>query len=100
VEWFGKYSEWVRTCGVPLKERVRGNLTGKSFCFTGKTKTKRGTLEDMVRGAGGTVKGSAGKGLTYLVMADPSSGSTKAQAAKKNGTETISEEDFLKMVGA
>jgi len=83
-----------------LKERVKGTLTGKSFCFTGKTSAKRADLEDMVRNAGGSVKGSVGKGLTYLVMADPNSSSTKAQAAKKNGTETISESDFLKMVGA
>lgn len=97
-DWFAKHAEWSKTVAVELKERVKGNLTGLSFCFTGKTKTKRASLEDMVRNAGGTVKGTAGKGLTYLVMADPSSGSTKAQAAKKNGTETISEADFLKMV--
>ena len=46
------------------------------------------------------MKGSVGSGLTYLVMADPSSASTKAQAAKKHGTQTISEDDFLKLVGS
>lgn len=85
--------------GLKLKERVRGNLTGKSFCFTGKSNRKRSELEDLVRGAGGTVKGTVGNGLTYLVMADPNSGSTKAVAAKKHGTETISEDEFLTMVG-
>lgn len=84
--------------GVTIKERVKGNLTGKSFCFTGSMKHKRGELEAMVTDSGGTVKSSVTKGLTYLVMADPSSGSSKAKAARKNGTDCISEEDFLAMV--
>lgn len=85
--------------GVKLKERAVGSMTGKSVCFTGKTVRKRAELERMVKEAGGTVKKSVGKGLTYLVMSDPNSGSTKAKAAQKNGVECISEEDFLKMVG-
>lgn len=84
--------------GIKLKERVKGNLTGTSFCFTGKSTMKRADLEELVKAGGGTVKGSVGRGLTYLVMADPSSGSSKAQAAQKHGTKTISEADFLAMV--
>jgi DNA ligase (NAD+) len=98
VNWFAKYAAWVDTCGIPVKDRIIGNLTGKSFCFTGKTKNKRAVLEGKVTAAGGTVKDRVGKGLTYLVLADPSSASLKAQAAKKHGTETISEEAFLNMV--
>lgn len=85
--------------GVRLSDRVKGTLTGLSFCFTGKTKTKRPELEAMVKNAGGTVKSSVGKGLSYLVMSDPNSGSSKAQAAAKHGTKTISEDDFLGLVG-
>jgi DNA ligase (NAD+) len=101
VDWLkknGKIIDDSLAAGVKIKERVKGNLTGMSFCFTGKTVTKRADLEELAKNAGATVKGSVGKGLTYLVMADPSSGSTKATAAKKHGTETISEDDFLKMV--
>lgn len=101
VGWFGKHGTLIDdaiAAGVKLKERVKGNLTGLSFCFTGKTKTKRADLEELTKNAGGTVKSSVGQGLTYLVMADPTSASTKAQAAKKHGTETISEDDFLKMI--
>ncbi len=86
------------TVGVQVKERVKGNLTGKSFCFTGSSKVPRAELEAMVVNAGGEVKGSVTKKLTYLVMADANSTTTKAMAARKNGTKTISEEDFLKMV--
>jgi DNA ligase (NAD+) len=100
-DWFSTHGKDVvkdtLSTGLKLKDRVRGGLTGKSFCFTGKSEHKRADLEDMVRNAGGTVKGSVGAGLTYLVMADPNSASTKAQAAKKHGTVTISESDFVKM---
>jgi DNA ligase (NAD+) len=84
--------------GVKIKERKVGVLTGLSFCFTGKSVMKRGDLEALVADNGGNVKGSVSKGLSYLVMADATSNSTKAQAARKNGTKVLSEEDFLKMV--
>jgi len=85
--------------GVKIKEKVVGRLTGQSFCFTGTMKRyKRDELEAMVEGAGGVVKDRVVKGLNYLVMSDPTSGTTKAQAAKKHGTKCISEDDFLRMV--
>ena len=84
--------------GVKIKEQKKGSLTGKSVCFTGTMKRKRGDLEKLVVDHGGTVKGAVTKGLTFLVLADPKSGSTKAAAAKKNGTRCISEETFLAMV--
>lgn len=85
---------------IAVKAKVKGALTGKSVCFTGKSRHKRAELETMAKEAGGTVKKSVSKGLTYLVLADPDSTSTKAKAARKNNTECISEDDFLKMVGA
>ena len=85
--------------GVKVKEKIMGNLTGKSFCFTGAMEHKRNELELMVTEAGGVVKSSVGKGLSYLVIADPNSTSGKAVAARKNGTTCISEQTFLDMVG-
>ena len=90
----------LREVGLKIKERVTGGLTGKSFCFTGSMQHKRGDLEQMVKDNGGTVKSGVTKGLTYLVIADPNSTSSKAQAARKNGTTCVSEIDFLLMVGA
>lgn len=86
--------------GVKIKQKVHGNLNGSSFCFTGASSRPRAELEQLVRAAGGDVKTSVGKKLTYLVMADANSTSSKAQAARKNGTKCISEEDFMKLVGA
>ena len=73
-----------------------GNLTGKSFCFTGKMFNKRNDLENMVKENGGEVK-SVGRTLSYLVIDDVNSGTSKATAAKKLGTTLISEEQFLEM---
>jgi len=86
------------SAGVGIKAKVIGALTGKSVCFTGKSVRKRGELEGLVVAHGGTVKGSVSKGLTYLVLADPDSGSTKATAAKKNGTKCITEDEFLALI--
>jgi DNA ligase (NAD+) len=92
--------EDLLSAGVRISKKIEGALSGKSFCFTGAMKNKRPLLEQMVKDHGGTVKASVGKGLTYLVIADPNSTSSKAVAARKHGTLCLSEEDFLAMVGA
>ena len=81
-----------------IKEKIVGALTGKSLCLTGAMQHKRAELETMIVNAGGVVKSSVGKGLTYLVIADPNSTSSKAVAARKNGTTCISEESLLSML--
>lgn len=84
--------------GVTIKKQIVGPLTSKSICFTGAMNIKRPLLEKMAADAGADVKSSVGKGLTYLVIADPNSTSSKAVSARKLGTVLISEDDFLKMV--
>lgn len=84
--------------GVKIKDKIHGSLTGKSVCFTGSMKNKRPILEKMAADQGADVKGTVGKGLTYLVIADPNSSSSKAVAARKLGTVLISEDEFLDLV--
>lgn len=79
------------------ESKVVGKLSGKSFVFTGKANRPRKELAKLAEDAGGTVHSSVTKGTSYLVIADPSSVSTKATAARRLGTEVISEEDFIKM---
>lgn len=101
-EWFANGSAVVdelRGLGIKVKARRGGSLAGMLFCFTGASKMPRPRLVEIAEAAGATVKGSVTKNLTYLVMADPNSGTTKARAAKKNGTTCISEEEFLAMAG-
>lgn len=85
--------------GVSIKAKVKGVLTNKSFCFTGSSSKPRKVLQKIVEEAGGEVKKSVGKGLSYLVVADPSISTSKTKAAQKNNTKILSESDFLKMAG-
>ena len=81
--------------GVTIKSRT-GCLAGKSFQFTGTMKNKRALLKELVENNGGTIK--SGSSLSYLVVADPNSNSSKNVAARKNGTKCISEDEFLAML--
>ena len=82
--------------GVRIKKPIQGQFTGKSFCFTG---FRDGDLEQKVEKMGGQMKSSVSKGLTYLVCADPNSGSSKLAKARKYGVEVIGRDDLVKMVG-
>jgi DNA ligase (NAD+) len=74
--------------GIEIKKPVvGGKLAGISFCFTG---VRDKTLESDIKDAGGTIKGSVGSGLTYLVAKDPTAGSSKLQKARAQGTKVIS----------
>jgi len=91
----------IETIEVEDVEDLTGPLAGKSFCMTGAlpSGTKRNDMATRIEAAGGEVKNSVGKGLTYLVMADPSSTSSKAEKARKLGTECIDEARLLEMMG-
>jgi DNA ligase (NAD+) len=84
--------------GVTIKKPIQGKLSNKSICFTGAMNIKRPLLEKMATDAGADIKSSVGKGLTYLVIADPASTSSKAVSARKLGTLLISEQDFLNLL--
>lgn len=96
---FGPFKDIPST---PTTAAISINPTGakgKSFCFTGTMSLPRNVLESYAVKAGGTVRGSVSSGLDYLVMADANSKTTKAVKARSLGVTTISEQDFLKMVG-
>jgi NAD-dependent DNA ligase (contains BRCT domain type II) len=81
--------------GVQVKQVSEGNLAGQSFCFTG---FRSPELEEQIRARGGSIKSSAGKGLSYLVAKDPKSGSGKLAAAAANGTKVIGIEELQAML--
>jgi NAD-dependent DNA ligase len=83
---------------VPVAPTAGGGLAGKTFCFTGALSKPRKEYEDMVEKLGGTVLAGVTKELNYLVMADPSSASSKAEKARKYGTKCINEADFLAVI--
>ncbi len=91
----------ILNAGVSIKgkeQKIIGKLTSLSFCFTGTMVNKRSKLEQMVKDAGGDVKDKVDKSLSYLVIADPNSTSSKANKARNNGTKLLSEDEFLKMI--
>ena len=80
--------------GVTVKKPIQGNLTGKSFCFTG---FRDGDLEQKVEKAGGQMKSSVSKGLSYCVSADSTTG--KHAKAVQYGVKIIDRDALIKMVG-
>lgn len=71
------------------------NSNGKTICFTGKMTYKRSEMEAIAKELGYIPMDHVDKNLSILVCADPNSGSSKLEKAKKNGTKIISESEFL-----
>ena len=79
---------------------VGGPLSGKSFVITGTLTTMgRDIAAEKIRALGGTFQSSVAKGTTYLVMGEKA-GASKADKARKLGTEVIDEQTLLKLIAA
>jgi DNA ligase (NAD+) len=90
-----KLVEDLLAAGVSVKGPVKGKLSGKSFCFTG---IRDKGMEDRIKDAGGAIKTSVGKDLTYLVAKDPTSASGKAKKARDYGVQVIGVADVEAML--
>jgi len=78
-----------------FKQEPIVNNNGQTICFTGKMANKRSVMENIARSKGLIPMDHVDKNLSILVCADPNSGSSKLQKAKKYGIKIISEEDFM-----
>ncbi len=85
---------------IPVPPRDGGPLAGLTFCFSGSHARPRKVLEGLVAERGGRVAASVTKGVDYLVLADASSTSSKAEKARKLGTQVIDEATFDALVVA
>ena len=95
-----KTEQFVTIKAAATKKTVSdGSLGGKSFCFTGAASMPRKELWALVEKNGGVVHESIKKDTDYLVLSDVNSTSSKAQKARKQGTNLLSEDDFVKMCG-
>jgi DNA ligase (NAD+) len=83
---------------VPVTQEQEGPLAGLSFCFTGALSRPRGELTNLVESNGGRVLSGVTKELQYLVSAEADSTSSKAQKAKKYGTQLLDEAGFLALL--
>lgn len=90
-----------RRLGVWPKDvkHTGGKLAGKSFVVTGTLESmSRDDAAEKIRALGGTFQSSVAKGTTYLVMGTKA-GNSKAEKARKLGTEVIDEQQLLLLLG-
>lgn len=81
------------------KSHATGPLHGKRFVVTGTLEhMSRDAAAEKIRVLGGTFQSSLGKDTTYLVVGK-NVGASKLQKAEKYGTQQISEDDLLKIIG-
>lgn len=91
--------ERLRQAGVdPVPPEAAGPLAGLTFCFTGSATRPRGELTREVESRGGRVLGSVTKEVGYLVIADVTSTSSKAEKARKLGTKLINEDQLFELI--
>ena len=89
--------------GISLENKKKqhgetGNLTGKTFLFTGSLPTlKRSEAEEMVEKNGGKLLGSVSSKLNYLVAGEDA-GSKLEKAKKISSVRIISEGEFLTLI--
>ena len=98
VEGIAKRASLIKkllAVGVQI-EVATGNLVGKSFCMTG---FRDADLASAIERVGGTIKSGVSRGLTYLIAADPTSSSGKAQKAREYSTEVIGVAEAWKLAG-
>jgi DNA ligase (NAD+) len=95
----------LESLGLVLKNEKKddgtgdGNLTGKTFLFTGTLPTlKRSDAEEMAEENGATILSGVSAKLNYLVVGEDA-GSKLEKAKKINTVKIISEAEFLKLIG-
>ncbi|HOC54037.1 MAG TPA: NAD-dependent DNA ligase LigA [Verrucomicrobiota bacterium] len=71
---------------------------GYRFCITGALSRPKSHFEQLIRAKGHGYTDTFSKDVTHLVSADPNSGSSKLQKAKKAGIPVISEAEFLALL--
>ncbi len=82
-----------------IAPKAKGALSGMTVVVTGTLeKLSRDEAEEAVRKAGGTASKSVSKNTTY-VLAGENAGS-KLEKAQELGIVILSEEEFLKKLGA
>ena len=82
----------------PLTGEAAGPLAGKTICITGSHSRPRKELTQLIQQAGGRVSSGVSKELDFLLIADLSSTSSKAQKARKYGTTLIDETSLLELI--
>lgn len=92
IEHGDELDQLDRLIGMTGQRKVVGPLTGMTFCITGELMTgSRADVSKRIEDAGGVVKSSVSRKLSYLIQGTET-GRTKREAADKYGVEVIDEE--------
>ena len=93
--------EWIDSGEVDdaVDPVTQPGLAGLMVCFTGAGDLDRAELEELALGAGMTIWPRVTKKVDILVVADPASGSSKVQMARKYGLRIMTIEQFLVEAG-
>lgn len=83
---------------TPTHQVTSGALSGKSVLFTGTFSQSRHELSSLAEQAGAKLASSVSKKLSFLVVGE--NAGSKLEKAKKLGIETLSETEFLFLIGA
>jgi len=75
-----------------------GPLAGASVCITGELWTSRSEIHKMITDAGGEVKTSVSRGLTFLATDEPNSGSSKNKKAAALGVKLINGDTLQELI--
>lgn len=87
LEFLSEHESWLKIeKKIKNKQEKTGKLSGLSFCFTG---FRDKQSEEMIESMGGSVVNGVSKKLSYLVVKDKASTSSKMEAAKKNNVNII-----------
>jgi DNA ligase (NAD+) len=84
---------------LTIKVPTQGVLIGVSICITGEVWKPRPAVHKDIMDAGGVVKTSVVKDLTFLVTNDTSSGTSKNAKAAKLGVTIINDETLREILG-
>ena len=93
----------LREAGVTLEDEARAEpaeqpLAGLRFVVTGRLReSSRSQIEGRIKELGGSVGGSVSRNTSYLVAGEDAG--SKLDDARRLGVETITEEEFLGLVG-
>jgi DNA ligase (NAD+) len=105
IDAMGPVIDKMLTNGVIVQDVARGGYSAestvaiKSVCISGKLPSgkKKADYEVSLREAEFALVDDVSKGLTYLVLADPASNSSKAEKARKLGIPIISEDELIEL---
>ncbi|MFA6252930.1 MAG: NAD-dependent DNA ligase LigA [Patescibacteria group bacterium] len=104
VEWFAdeqnkKLLQHLWSLGVSIKniDKIKGQLAGQTFLFTGTISMARDEAEALVRQNGGKILSSVSQNLDYLV-AGSEAGSKLKKAKEFKSIKIINEQEFIELI--